>query len=82
MPPPRRMAAAPSAAQAESDRISEALGARLLQGWAMLDAYCPRCDDAAVMAADQAQLLTPELIYAWYSRPALRLESCWPTRLL
>ena len=43
MPPPRRMAAPPSAAQVESDRISEDLGARLLQGWAMLDVYCPRC---------------------------------------
>jgi len=43
VPPPRRVLAAPAAAgQTESDRISEALGARLLQGWAMLDSYCPR----------------------------------------
>ena len=44
LPPPRRTTAPPSAGQTESNRISEALGARLLQGWAMLDSYCPRCD--------------------------------------
>lgn len=32
--------------RSESDRISAELGAKLLAGWTMLDAYCPRCPSA------------------------------------
>ncbi len=40
---PRPTPAERAAREAESDRISAALGAKLLAGWAMLASYCPRC---------------------------------------
>lgn len=35
------MAADAARRRAESDRISAALGQKMLQGWALLDVYCP-----------------------------------------
>ena len=42
VPPPRPQQRVRSAAEIESDRVSAALGVRMLQGWALLDSYCPR----------------------------------------
>lgn len=38
----RRQLAERAERAAEADRVSAALGAKLLAGWAMLDVYCPR----------------------------------------
>lgn len=43
---------AAAARRAESDRISAALGQKMLQGWAMLDAYCPVCNTPLVRSRD------------------------------
>eukprot|EP00208_Stichococcus_sp_RCC1054_P005578 CAMPEP_0206135772 /NCGR_PEP_ID=MMETSP1473-20131121/1039_1 /ASSEMBLY_ACC=CAM_ASM_001109 /TAXON_ID=1461547 /ORGANISM="Stichococcus sp, Strain RCC1054" /LENGTH=435 /DNA_ID=CAMNT_0053527855 /DNA_START=204 /DNA_END=1511 /DNA_ORIENTATION=+ len=42
--------------RSESDRISAELGAKLLAGWTMLDAYCPRCTTVLMKSRDGRRL--------------------------
>ncbi|KGG51452.1 hypothetical protein DI09_34p30 [Mitosporidium daphniae] len=43
------MLAACSSSARSTDRFSEALGEKLLQGWAMLDSSCPKCPSIPLM---------------------------------
>ena len=51
---PQELAAAEHRRQ-ESDRISDTLGAKLLQGWTMLAEHCPRCGVNIMMRSQLSQ---------------------------